>query len=199
MKVTCICGNEMNVDDSMRGKRGKCPKCKSLILVPEFTEDEMIFDDEDIYGTYAETKLLYDQLNLKYKKRIDYIRINSFEDNNDCMTDSITLTLKTGKYNERTQTVMMCTMQEGENPARDMLIWSSVGDIYILDDIDYPDILRLIRDPKINIYINDDDVLQVHAIGSLSNDEIERTSDLIVNVAVIADLLEKMHSDSDNE
>ncbi len=34
--VTCEgCGKTLSVDDSMAGKRGKCPKCGTVLVVPD--------------------------------------------------------------------------------------------------------------------------------------------------------------------
>ena len=34
IRVTCQCGQSLNVPDSMAGKSGKCPKCQQLIRIP---------------------------------------------------------------------------------------------------------------------------------------------------------------------
>ena len=35
IKVTCqSCGKNLQVADSMAGKKGKCPQCKSVLIVP---------------------------------------------------------------------------------------------------------------------------------------------------------------------
>ena len=34
IRVTCQCGQSLNVPDSMAGKSGKCPKCKQMIQIP---------------------------------------------------------------------------------------------------------------------------------------------------------------------
>ena len=37
IRVTCQCGQSLNVPDSMAGKSGKCPKCQQAIRVPAAT------------------------------------------------------------------------------------------------------------------------------------------------------------------
>lgn len=34
IRVTCQCGQSLNVPDSMAGKSGKCPKCQQLVKIP---------------------------------------------------------------------------------------------------------------------------------------------------------------------
>ncbi len=34
IRVTCQCGNSLNVPDALAGKSGKCPKCKQVIRIP---------------------------------------------------------------------------------------------------------------------------------------------------------------------
>lgn len=199
MKITCeACFNIMNVDDSMRGKKGKCPRCKSLVSVPEFTEDELIFDADDIYGKYPETQSLYEKMNEKYGKRIVSVHINTLESDDDNRSfDGITMVIKTGKYNDRSQTVTMITCKLDDNPAGELFIVSSVGDIDLMDEIDYPELLRVVINPKITISISDDDILQIRSLASLSKNELDRTCDIIVDIANLADNLEKLYSDSD--
>ncbi len=35
IRVTCQCGQSLNVPDSMAGKSGKCPKCQQVVKIPE--------------------------------------------------------------------------------------------------------------------------------------------------------------------
>lgn len=38
IKVTCeSCGKELQVSDQMAGKKGKCPACKSVLVVPDYS------------------------------------------------------------------------------------------------------------------------------------------------------------------
>lgn len=43
------CGNELTVDDSKAGLRGKCPRCSSIIVVPSVStpNNQLIFVDDD--------------------------------------------------------------------------------------------------------------------------------------------------------
>lgn len=54
IEVTCEgCGNTLTVDDSMAGKRGKCPSCKTVLVVPEedaYEVEASEAEDEDVAG-----------------------------------------------------------------------------------------------------------------------------------------------------
>ena len=40
IKFNCSCGREMNVKDSLAGKKGKCPACGKIVEVPALGEEE---------------------------------------------------------------------------------------------------------------------------------------------------------------
>ncbi len=41
------CGNSMEVDESLEGKRGKCPVCQRLVTVPRYSAKELIVASEE--------------------------------------------------------------------------------------------------------------------------------------------------------
>ena len=71
------CGNEMQVADENKGKRGKCPACGQLIKVPEHSSCEMIFDSQPYFDDENLNALFEDFLD-RYDKRI--IGCKDFDD-----------------------------------------------------------------------------------------------------------------------
>ena len=49
IKFYCKCGQKIRVDDVHAGKKGKCPKCKAVVLIPNASEEE--FDIEEMLGS----------------------------------------------------------------------------------------------------------------------------------------------------
>lgn len=49
----CKCGRRIKLDDVHAGKKGRCPECRAVLLIPRSSQEE--FDIEEIPGS-AETK-----------------------------------------------------------------------------------------------------------------------------------------------
>jgi len=46
IKIQCICGKQFKVADKYRGKRGRCPTCKAIIMIPKADEEIFEFEEE---------------------------------------------------------------------------------------------------------------------------------------------------------
>ena len=43
------CGNELSVDESLKGQRGKCPECGRLLTVPEYSSHSLVVSDNGYF------------------------------------------------------------------------------------------------------------------------------------------------------
>lgn len=79
------CGNELSVDDSKAGLRGKCPRCSSIIVVPPVSapSNQLIFVDDDNFFADHSLNKLYKQF-LKLLEDSIYSHQVSTEKWGDC-------------------------------------------------------------------------------------------------------------------
>ena len=47
IKFYCECGQKISVDDVHAGKKGRCPKCKTIVLIPQSSKEEFDMDEEE--------------------------------------------------------------------------------------------------------------------------------------------------------
>jgi hypothetical protein len=199
MKVTCnVCNNEMKVDDGLRGKKGKCPKCKSIFMVPDYTEDELIFDDNSLFGKFPLTRLFYETMMKKYSKRIESVRISTVEDESGLEHDCLIFIIKTGDKNKRSQNISLNTLYVDDNPTGEMCISSKICDSGIIDDEVYPTLLRVVTDPRISLSIDTDSILQIQSVAPFTEKSVESLSEAVISLAEVADNLEDKLSCSDD-
>lgn len=199
MKVTCeSCTNVMNVDESMRGKRGKCPKCKSLILVPEYDEDSLIFDDENLCGYYEQTRNIVDFLNTAFAKKILRLSVNTEKREDNTYYDGIILTIKTGEYLSRTQTGIIISELNSEN-VHTLYVSTSVGDVSHFSEDDYVTILKNVDSPRISVNLDSDDTLKLRSYLRSTINTLEDDCNLIISVLEFADVIEEKLCFSDDE
>ena len=59
IRFYCKCGQKIKVDDVHAGKKGRCPKCKGVVLIPHSSEEEIAL--EEMLGS-AEPNDLIDTL-----------------------------------------------------------------------------------------------------------------------------------------
>ena len=68
IKFRCKCGQKISVPDEAVGKRGKCPKCQSILTVPQSTNDKISSkiptDDKSTQRKTPEISAIADILNL---------------------------------------------------------------------------------------------------------------------------------------
>lgn len=104
--LECVgCKTELKVPENRVGLKGKCPKCKAIITVPEHSEDTLIFDEAEVSCENKELQRLYaylvDESPVQVKKH------NILEDNH------LALEIVTGQYETRTQNVSVNILSTG--------------------------------------------------------------------------------------
>ncbi len=185
------CRNNLSVPDDKKGLRGKCPNCNSIINVPMYSANTLIFDNEECTIKSNVLRKLYEEtINLLEKE--DLLLNHKIEPPEK--DNQITfITLKTGKYNHRKQLIYL-------------LLKESEIDIYskcerIINHTIAFIVLRLAKQlPYCRFFIdedNDDMLIANWSIANPANISPAFLRSVLVQLARGADAIEAALSDVD--
>ncbi len=62
IKLQCSCGKQFNIPDKFRGKKGRCPNCSTIIIVPSADEEIPTLDDITKTSRRYEAQDLFDHV-----------------------------------------------------------------------------------------------------------------------------------------
>lgn len=178
------CGKELKVDDSKAGLRGKCPRCSSIIIVPEASTstNEPIFVDGDNFFSDDDLNKLYKQFTKKFEKYIYGFRITT-EKRGDCAR----FELATG--DKRSQLVWMFDFKSKDGESL-LGIYSIVGKISLMESA-----VRALQSVDAfgpyGISLDDDNKLILTTMAKIKNLDQETFNNSVVMVATKADELEE--------
>lgn len=176
------CGNELKVDDSKVGRRGKCPRCASIIVVPDTSTNQLIFVDNDKFFSDKKLNQLYtDFLQLREDLICAHRVLN--EESRDKARFEIII------GNGRTQLVWLDNykVEDGESL---VVIYSVVGEITLMESA-----IHALRSVDICapycIGLSKENYLFLSSMAKITTLDIELLDRTILMVAVKADELEE--------
>lgn len=184
------CGNELRVDDSKAGLRGKCPRCSSIIVVPSVSTpiNQLIFVDDDNFFSDNTLNKFYKHF-LKLREDLIY----SHQVSTEKWGDSARFEIATGNY--RSQLVWLFNFKTDNESW--VGIFSIVGKITLMDsavhalrsvDAFAPYCIRLDETNQLTLSVN----------AKVSNLDQELFDRSILMVAAKADELEETLFGVDN-
>jgi DNA-directed RNA polymerase subunit RPC12/RpoP len=178
------CGKELKVDDSKAGFRGKCPKCSSIIVVPDASTSgqEMIFVDDDNFFSDKELNKFYKQFLKKYEEIIYTHQIESAK-----WGDCARFEIITGS--RRSQLVWMMIFNDDNNESY-VIIFSLVGKIRMMESAIHA--LRSVdKFAPYSLSLGDDNQLVLTSRAKISNLDQDLFDSTVIMVAKKADELEE--------
>jgi hypothetical protein len=189
----CIgCGKEFKVSENNSGKKGKCPKCQTIITVPFSSENEIIFDQNELTCSDPSLQKLYDTV---VPILDDKLKRHAILDRDALLFDIYTDDSKT-----RSQFIAVTSSSyESENDffKGSFIIISHIGTINSADGALLA--LRMANlDPFTNISIDDNDKLAIRMVTHPTMD-VGIISLTILKIALAADKLEELIFDWDLE
>lgn len=178
------CGNELSVDDSKAGLRGKCPRCSSIIVVPAVStpSNQLIFVDDDNFFADNDLNRFYKQF------------LNLFEDSiyshqvlTETWGDCARFEVATG--NGRSQLVWIINFKDDDSESW-VGIFSIVGEITLMESAVHA--LRSVdRFAPYGITLDDKNQLVLTVSAKIGNLDQELFNRSIIMVASKADQLEE--------
>lgn len=178
------CGNELSVDESKAGVRGKCPRCSSILVVPSVSNpsNQLIFVEDDDFFSDSSLNKFYKQFLEDLEDSIHAHRVTT-EKWGDCARFEIV----TGTG--RSQLVWLMTFKD-DNSESWIGIFSIVGKITSMDSA-----VQALRGvdafAPYGIRLDEDNQLVLTTIVKTSNLDQSLFNRSIVVVASKADELEE--------
>jgi len=173
------CAKEYQVNDDKAGKRGKCPNCGSIMVVPEHSTTEMIFDESQMSVRNPQLQEIFDTIQSLCSESI----LKQFVIDGDV----VALQIQTGEFGSRSQLVAMTV--SGDDEAH-LIIQSNVGVVSELSSLETA--LRCANARAVmNVSIDDDNQLMVRMLTEIDRSPTEQMLNVIM-VAVFADGLEEV-------
>jgi hypothetical protein len=186
----------MVVSDDNKGREGKCPKCRSIIIVPAFSEIEPIFDDDEVKCKNPIMQAICDELLSKYKDIVTRLTSQKFEIEGN-QKDFVNIEIQAGEYGERIQNInfyeMIALFDE-----KYIEVKSEIGDIQYLEDDFLIPLLSYVGKEKPHFALKgsgseiENFILELTCRLPLTNNEIETKASIIIDLGLTADILEKM-------
>ena len=123
------CDNEMEAEDSKRGMRGKCPVCRTAIIVPAHSQRSLIFDGDRSVSREAITQNLLREVQDKHGDKV----IKHTENERG---DAIAFSFKTDTQGERRQSVCVYVEPpvQGFSEHKSVVVSSKIGDLSFIED-----------------------------------------------------------------
>jgi hypothetical protein len=181
------CEIQLEVPDDKSGIRGKCPTCDTIITVPEYSNNTLMFLEDAISCKNEHLQKLYSYLLENYSEHIKMHKVD--ED------DNITILVKTGKLKNRTQNVSV-SIVNSDVLGELVIIGSPIG---ALDDP--ATLLEVFRGTVNNVLVRtvlkEDNMLVVIADRKLSTCDTKEFEVLVDTVANWADGVEQILFDWD--
>jgi hypothetical protein len=136
IEIICSgCQKELQVPEENRGMKGKCPNCNSIITVPEYSSDTLIFEEAALRCNNEKLQELYDYLiNESSVPKLRH-KISETKTGNDV----IVLTVKTGKYKTRKHGLIITVIPDipNEGMGEFVSIMTHIGSITDNDILPY--------------------------------------------------------------
>lgn len=178
------CDNELHVDASRAGSRGKCPRCSSIIVVPNVSslDNQLIFVDDDNFFADKNLNELYKKF-LESLGELIYTHRVSTEKWGDCARFEI---LTGGR---RSQLVWLMNFKNSDNESF-VSIFSIVGKIRLMESAVHA--LKSVDafSPYV-VSLDDDNSLRLTANSKINNLDQDLFNRSIIMVASKADELEE--------
>jgi len=180
------CGNEFEVDDKSAGLRGKCPKCKAIVRVPETSQNALEIIGDTMFSS-SKLNALYSSFVDEYDHKI--LKHNVIDG------DSVELgvvEIMTGGM--RSQVVLIYRLGIEESDYVGFV--SSIGIITLKDTA--VEALRTVDiSSRYTLSMDEDNTLKASTIRKLDNFDVEEFADIALRIAHYADWMEKAIFDTD--
>jgi hypothetical protein len=186
----CIaCGNDVRTGDESVGKKGKCPVCSSINVVPNHTKNELLFDEAEIQCKSPILQEIYDQVSsLSFPASIIASHITT--DSNGW--DLVFVNVRVGD-NERKQAVTLTISPplEGVTGESSVYVYTEIGNLTNLATDDLLQALRRVADFwSFNLRVDENHVASLSYSVPLASVKISHVARTIPVIAWVADTLE---------
>lgn len=178
------CNNELKVDDSNAGRRGKCPRCSSVIIVPVVStpSNQLIFVENDNFFSDNKLNRLYKEFLLLREDLIYAHQISSDESGDKARFEIAT-------SSGRSQLVWLMNFRTSDDESW-VVIFSVVGEITLVESAVHA--LRAVDAyAPYGIRLDESNRLILSSIAKISNLDTELLDRTILMVAAKADELEE--------
>jgi len=186
-----LCGNELIVDESKAGSRGKCPQCSSVVIVPSVStpSNQLIFVEDDNFFSDSSLNKLYKQFLETLEESIHGHQVLT-KGGVDCARFEIATDTR------RSQLVWLINFKDNDGESW-VGIFSIVGKITLMDSAVHA--LRSVDAfAPYGIRLNEDNELVLSVSVKTSNLDQEWFNRSMVIVALKADELEETLFGVDN-
>lgn len=177
----------MEAEDSKKGMKGKCPVCKTVIVVPAYSQRCLIFDGDLSTSREAITQNLLREVQDKHGDKI----IKHTENEGG---DAIAFRFKTDTQGERSQSVRVYIEPpvQGFSEYKSVVVSSKIGPLGFVEDKN--DLMELIKTIDsfhfLNLHINKNDEAEIVFRGPFTTTNVSVVADMIALVANCADNIE---------
>jgi hypothetical protein len=177
----------MEAEDSKKGMKGRCPVCKTAIVVPAHSQRSLIFDGDRIAHIESITENLLREVQDKHGDKI-------IKHTQNDQGDAIAFRFKTDTHGERSQSV--CVYVEppvkGFSEYKSVVVSSKIGHLNFVEDKN--DLVELIKTVDsfhfLNLHINKNDEAEIVFRGPFTTTNVSVVADMIALVANCADNIE---------
>ncbi|WP_294436826.1 hypothetical protein [uncultured Victivallis sp.] len=190
------CGNQMEVDESLAGERGKCPVCQRLVTVPRHSAKELIVTTEE-QGFFHSERLneLFDDFLDEYSQEIKNCQFYDVDD-----AEGMELEIYTS--NGRTQVVLLVVCQfDGREVLSGRSVIGRHEEYLNFNDILIDLALNLPPYPTYSVFIskNNNGLNEIGLQKIIFLDQVDKQTfnDLTIHLARVADRVEKEHYSND--
>lgn len=190
------CGNQMEVDESLAGERGKCSVCQRLVTVPRHSAKELIVTTEE-QGFFHSERLneLFDDFLDEYSQEIKNCQFYDVDD-----AEGMELEIYTS--NGRTQVVLLVVCQfDGREVLSGRSVIGRHEEYLNFNDILIDLALNLPPYPTYSVFIskNNNGLNEIGLQKIIFLDQVDKQTfnDLTIHLARVADRVEKEHYSND--
>ena len=178
---TCSsCGREFSVDVSKAGRKAKCRGCGMMIVVPNESEPELVFDACETECADPALQSIYESLLDELGERVlrhtvvDGVRV--------------ALQIRTETTEGRAQWVTLWLTEPNDNDDQFLIIISVIG--YAQDEDHYQTLKAASAAPFVNISIDGDDNISARMLLLLRGIDLQTLAWQLTALAEVADLIE---------
>jgi hypothetical protein len=184
------CGNELKASKETKGKRGKCPICSSINVVPSDAKHELIFDEIEIQCKNPILQKVYDEVSsLGFRESIIASRITT--DANG--VDLVLFNVRTGDHNERKQAVALTISPpiEGVSEESSVRVYTEIGNIKDATASELLEALRKVTDFwSFDLQVDENYLASLNYSVPVESTNISHVAKTIFVIAWVADTLE---------
>ena len=186
----CVtCGNDIEVSLKSIGKKGKCPICSSINVVPGHAKNKLIFDETEIKCKNPVLQKVCDYVSsLIFPESIITSRVTT--DVNG--VDLVFFNIRVGD-NERKQAVTLTISPplEGESDERLVYVSTEIGSLKGATADDLPETLKKVADFwSFNLHVDENYVASLSYSVPLGSVNIPWVARAILVIGWVADTLE---------